>query len=372
MSTRHGSSASRWFAAPRSRHRLDGPRRRSGGGTARFRVRTPGPWSRCPRARFARRSCSGSLRSPIAFPPSAPPTCRSAVASSAFAPCFAWLLRLLRRSQRTAARIARHTHAVAPAEQSCTSFATTARASCRAASHHASHECFGHRAEPRRSSAAEAPLRRIPRLRFPHRKFRANWLPTGQGRRKISHHTRLWRSRLRGSHVHPFQGLPGTNDPFRALEIVGPSVYRCDMRELSSPGVPATPPVPDRHARDTRRSRDRYTGSMRAASSYRGRLSMTGMRAACAGLSAASASGAGRSGRVRCGLRLRARPLPLAPPAGARRFSACRVLQIGAANMPDVAPPSGIRRPTSPVRHPDCPSPGAAAALSRWPVRVRT
>ena len=61
-----------------------------------------------------------------------------------------------------------------------------------------------------------------------------------------------------------FQGLSGTTDPLRPLEIVGSSVYRCDMRQSSSSRYPRTPPVPDRHAGDMRGFENRYAAGMRS------------------------------------------------------------------------------------------------------------
>ena len=92
-----------------------------------------------------------------------------------------------------------------------------------------------------------------------------------------------------------FQGLSGTPDPLRPLEIVGSSVYRCGMHRLSSSRHPELPPVPDRHAGGIRRFRDRHTTAMRSASSSRAFLSMTGMRPACAELPAVGPSRGHRS-----------------------------------------------------------------------------
>ena len=185
-------------------------------------------------------------------------------------------------------------------------------------------------------------------------------------------------SRLGRPNSHPFQGLAGLRGPVTPLENVGPSVYRCGMRQSSSSRALPIPPVPDRHAGDMRRIRDRntvamrqsghrYTTGMRAVPSIPGLPSMTGTAAAGAGERAR-----GSAGRCPCRFgRPRARPSARRHPPSTRSagasISAGNALRIGAADTPGIASAHGFRPPAGTIRHRDRPPTGVATAPSRQP-----
>ena len=168
------------------------------------------------------------------------------------------------------------------------------------------------------------------------------------------------------------QGLSGTPDPLRPLEIVGSSVYRSDMRQSSSPRHLPIPPVPDRYAGDMRGSGDRYTSDMRGASSSRGLLSITGIRPTCAGLPAGGPFG-GRLRRPRhCGFRLGTRRNPSSMRGAGGPIPVGNGVYVGAADMPDIAPASTTGGLPGKLRCRHRPRTNAAAVASRRPGTVRT
>ena len=263
-------------------------------------------------------------------------------------------------------------------------------------SHHASHECCGNCAAPRaiasaspsslvppllrsrlarrpakpralraaqppRSIAATAPLRRVPRRRFPHRKVSRFRTSDPPGRASGSHPTQVSCGCVRGSCVPVFGGLSGTSGPLRPLEIVGPRVYRCGMRRPSSSGALATPPVPGRHADDTRRFRDRYTSDMRKSG---GRHALHGDHPRVPRPSGAPGRRAFRPAAPRFS--------PLSRGAGRWRplVFVGRGRGIGAKDRPGIVRKRGGRRPVRLVRHRDCLPTGAATVPLRQPVRV--
>ena len=200
--------------------------------------------------------------------------------------------------------------------------------------------------------------------------------PAGAGFGVTPHASRC--SRLGRPIEHPFQGLGGICGPLRPLENVGPSVYRCGMRDSSSSRALPIPPSPDRLAGDMRRIRDRntaamrqsghrYTTGMRAVPSIPGLPSMTGTAAAGAGERAR-----GSAGRCPCRFgRPRARPSARRHPPSTRSagasISAGNALRIGAADTPGIAPAHGFRPPAGTIRHRDRPPTGVATAPSRQP-----
>ena len=189
-------------------------------------------------------------------------------------------------------------------------------------------------------------------------------------------------SRLGRPNSHPFQGLGGICGPLRPLENVGPSVYRCGMRQSSSSRALPIPPVPDRHAGDMRRIRDRntaamrqsgrrYTTGMRAVPSIPGLPSMTGTAAAGAGERARGSAGRRpcRFGRPRARPSARRHP-PSTRSAGAS-ISAGNGLRIGAADTPGIASTHGFRPPTGAIRHRHRPRKSVATVPSRCPGTAR-
>ena len=200
------------------------------------------------------------------------------------------------------------------------------------------------------TAAAQAPLRLTSAgfsgVDLPDLPCIVNGLSDPPGGPWVSHPTQVPCGIVRGSHVPHFQGLSGTNGPLRPLETVGPSVYRFDMRETSSSGPLATPPVHHRHAKDMRRFRDRYTRDMRR-SGYR---HATGMRRVTGNPpflwpSRSADHGIFRpaAGRFPPSTRGAHMPVPVEDS-----------LQIGAAGMPGIAPNGRLRRRASTVRHRNC------------------
>ena len=169
-----------------------------------------------------------------------------------------------------------------------------------------------------------------------------------------------------------FQGLSGTPDPLQPLEIVGSSVYRCGMRQSASSRHLPLPPVPDRHAGDMRKCRDRYTSDMRGASSSRGLLSITGIRPTCAGLPASSPICAYLCRPGHCGFPPGTRRNPPSTRGAGGPIPVGDGVYVGAADMPNIAPASTTEGLPGKLRCRYRPRTNAAAVASRRPGTVRT
>ena len=185
-------------------------------------------------------------------------------------------------------------------------------------------------------------------------------------------------SRLGRPNEHPFQGLAGLRGPVTPLENVGPSVYRCGMRDSSSSRALPLPPGPDRHAGGMRRIRDRntvamrqsgrrYTAAMRQVPSIPGLPPMTGTAPAWPGERAGGRPH--RSGNPRP--RSSTRRYPLFIRSNGVPFSIEHGLQIGAADTPGIASVLRFRLSAGAVRHRDRPRKRAATVPSRCPGTAR-
>ena len=176
--------------------------------------------------------------------------------------------------------------------------------------------------------------------------------------------------RLGRPNEHPFQGLAGIPDPLRPLENVGPSVYRCGMRQSSSSRALPIPHVPDRHAGDMRQSGHRYTSDMRVAPSIPRLPSMTDAPPECAVERADSRSGAGpcRFGRPRA--RPSARQNPPCIRSDGVLFFIEHGLQIGATDTPGTASALRFRLSAGTVRHRNRRRTGTATVPSRQLARA--
>ena len=162
---------------------------------------------------------------------------------------------------------------------------------------------------------------------------------------------------------HPSRGLAGIPEPLRPLEDVGPSVYRCGMRQSSSSRALPIPHVPDRHADDMRQFGHRYTAGMRGAPSIPGLPSSTDAPPLCVGERAGGRPHRCAHSRPRSSTR---RYPPFTRSDGAL-LSIERGLQIGAADARGIASALRFRPSAGTVRHRDRPRTGAATVLSGRP-----